>query len=169
MPLSVFVVHFHQSFMGCNIWYMNNKNAWKFCEKFTKHKVVSILSQKGCNSSNGVSFNQLYILWVELGKNLVLFVIKPQTINNNKNETLWKHATYPSDHKFNCSKFLQILLLHETLNRMNNNKTKIKHEWINMFNHNVGSNPQDKWTITFFKKKLKCHSKVLHLNEIPNI
>ncbi len=31
-----------------------------------------------------------------------------------------------------------------------------------------GSNPQDKWLITFFKFVMKCHPKVLDSNERPN-
>jgi hypothetical protein len=83
--------------------------------------------------------------------------------------TKHKIAMYSSDHKFNCSKFLQVLLLDETLNGMSSNKMKIKREWINMFNHCGGSNPQYKWLITFSKFVLKCHPKVLDSNERTNI
>jgi hypothetical protein len=55
----------------------------------TKQKTTNILKQKGCRSSNVLSFNQLYILWVELWKKIQhMCVIKPQTISNNQNETL---------------------------------------------------------------------------------
>lgn len=171
LPLSVFVVHFHQSFIGYDIWYMNNTNGWKICEKlFTKNIMANILSQIGCNSSNGVSFNQLYILWIELWKKKIcMCVTRPQTINNNQNETLSRLATYPSAISSIVSSFCKPCRWMKVWMEWVTTKTKIKHEWINMFNHNVGSNLQNKWLITIFKFLSKCHFKVLHLNEILNI
>ncbi len=48
-------------------------------------------------------------------------------------------------------------------------KQRSSKEWINPFNHYGGSNPQNKWPITFFKFVLKCHPKVLDSNERLNI
>jgi len=93
----------------------------------------------------------------------------PQTISNTQNKVLWRLAIHSSDHKLNCSKFLQALLLDETMNGMNNNKMKIKWEWINMFNHCGSSNPQYNRPITFFKFVPKCHPKILDSNEKTNI
>ncbi len=108
-----------------------------------------------------------------MGKNLEniwhLCVIRPQTINNNQNKAFWRLAIYPSYHMLNCSKFLQVFSLDETMNGMSNNKMKIKWKWINLFNYCGGSNPKNKWTITFFKFVPKCHPKVINFNEKTNI
>ncbi len=95
---------------------------------FTKHKTTNIINQKGCKSSNVLKFQPIvHIVSRTLEKKKQhMCVIRPHTINNNQNETLSKLAIYPNEHKLNYSKFLQVLLLDETLNGMSSNIMKIK-------------------------------------------